>query len=154
VTSGYSASSLAQPPQVAAAAHSLAGIAQAAARAWAEPLASARHRRVVSQLYFTLRDLATAARGFSRYRTEAPSTCKLCAPASPKSPHAWPRPSQCPHMATHPDAARKPAGTWKAGNEPPPVGADIYEAADHQMPGIAAGPQTVAGMVNPPGGAE
>ena len=69
MTSGYPASSMPQPQHPATAAQSLAEAAQAAARAWGEPLAPARHRRTVSQLYSTLRDLGIAARGLSRYHT-------------------------------------------------------------------------------------
>jgi hypothetical protein len=54
-------------PDVAAQAISQA--AQAAARTWAQPMSPAAHRRAVSQLYSTLRDLGIAARGLARYQT-------------------------------------------------------------------------------------
>lgn len=57
---------LPQPP--ATAAHALANAAQAAARAWAQPLDSAQHQRAVSQLDSVLRDLGIAARGLAAWR--------------------------------------------------------------------------------------
>ena len=56
----------AQPP--AAAAQALTDAAQAAARAWAQPLDSARHHRAVSQLNSVLRDLGIATRGLAGWR--------------------------------------------------------------------------------------
>jgi hypothetical protein len=63
---------LPQPQQPAAAARALADAAQAAARAWAQPLDPARHQRAVSQLYSALRDLGIAARGLAAW--QAPGT--------------------------------------------------------------------------------
>jgi hypothetical protein len=54
-------------PDVAAQAISQA--ARAAAIVWAQPMSQAAHRRAVSQLYSTLRDLGIAAGGLARYQT-------------------------------------------------------------------------------------
>ena len=51
------------------AAQAVSQAAQAAASAWAQPMGPAAHRRAVSQLYSTLRDLGIAARGLARYQT-------------------------------------------------------------------------------------
>lgn len=59
---------LPQPEQPAAAAQTLAAAAQAAADVWAQPLDSAQHKRAVSQLYSTLRDLGIAARSLAAWQ--------------------------------------------------------------------------------------
>ena len=59
---------LPQPQPPAAAAQAFTDAAQAAARAWAQPLDSARHQRAVSQLDSVLRDLGIAARGLAAWQ--------------------------------------------------------------------------------------
>jgi hypothetical protein len=59
---------LPQPPQPAQAAKALAGAAQAAAGSWAQPLDPDRHRRAISQLYSTVRDLGIAVRGLAAWQ--------------------------------------------------------------------------------------
>ena len=65
MTSTHPVPPLPQPQPPAAAAQALADAACAAARAWAQPLNPARHKRAVSQLYSALRDLGIAARGLA-----------------------------------------------------------------------------------------
>ena len=68
MTSTHPVPSLPQPQQPAAAARALADAAQAAARAWAQPLDPDRHQRAVSQLSSALRDLGIAARGLAAWQ--------------------------------------------------------------------------------------
>ena len=72
MTSTHPFPSLPQPQPPAAAARALADAAEAAARAWAQPLDPARHQRAVSQLYSALRDFGIAARGLAAW--QAPGT--------------------------------------------------------------------------------
>ena len=77
MTSTHPVPPLPQPQPPAAAAQALADAACAAARAWAQPLNPARHKRAVSQLYSALRDLGIAARGLAVWQAPGmpPGTC-------------------------------------------------------------------------------
>jgi hypothetical protein len=68
MTRPHPAPPLPQPPQPAQAAKALADAAQAAAGSWTQPLDPDRHRRAVSQLYSTVRDLGIAARGLAAWQ--------------------------------------------------------------------------------------
>jgi hypothetical protein len=68
VTSTHPFPSLPQPKPPAEAAQAVAEAAGAAASAWARPLHPGRHRRAVSQLYSTVRDLGIAARGLAAWQ--------------------------------------------------------------------------------------
>src|SRR5258708_4449075 len=68
MTRPHPAPPLPQPAQPAQAAKALAEAAQAAAGSWAQPLDTDRHRRAVSQLYSTVRDLGIAARGLTAWQ--------------------------------------------------------------------------------------
>ena len=80
MTSTHPVPPLPQPQPPAAAAQALTDAAQTAARAWAQPLDSARHQRAVSQLDSVLRDLgtsaATAALAPGRYPAPHPGWCQ------------------------------------------------------------------------------
>jgi hypothetical protein len=68
MTRPHPAPPLPQPAQPAPAAKALADAAQAAAGSWAQPLNPDRHRRAVSQLYSTVRDLGIATRGLTAWQ--------------------------------------------------------------------------------------
>ena len=84
MTSTHPVPPLPQPQPPAAAAQALTDAAQAAARAWAQPLDSARHQRAVSQLYSVLRDLGIAARGLAAWQVPAchPGWCPGSSPGT------------------------------------------------------------------------
>lgn len=64
---------LPQPAQPVPAAKALAEAARAAADSWARPLDPDRHRRAISQLYSTVRDIGIAARGLAAWQpTDSP----------------------------------------------------------------------------------
>jgi hypothetical protein len=67
MTCPHPAPPLPQPAQPAQAARALAHAAQAATGSWAQPLDPDRHRRAVSQLYSTVRDLGIAIRGLAAW---------------------------------------------------------------------------------------
>ena len=69
MTSQPAAPPLPPPLRPDVTAQAISQAAQAAASAWAIPMGPAAHRRAVSQLYSTLRDLGIAARGLARYQT-------------------------------------------------------------------------------------
>ena len=69
MTSQPAAPPLPPPLRPDVAAQAVSQAAQAAASGWAQPMSPAAHRRAVSQLYSTLRDLGIAARGLARYQT-------------------------------------------------------------------------------------
>ena len=71
MNTGRPAPPLPEPPHPAVAAHAVARAAQAAARAWAQPLTPSAHRRAVSQLHSVLRDLGIAARGLAAWQAGA-----------------------------------------------------------------------------------
>jgi hypothetical protein len=69
MTSQPAAPPLPPPLRPDVAAQAVSQAAQAAASAWAQRMCPAAHRRAVSQLYSTLRDLGIAARGLARNQT-------------------------------------------------------------------------------------
>jgi hypothetical protein len=69
MTSQPAAPPLPPPLRPDIAAQAVSQAAQAAASAWAQRMSPAAHRRAVSQLYSTLRDLGIAAKGLARYQT-------------------------------------------------------------------------------------
>jgi hypothetical protein len=68
MTRPYPAPPLPQPAEPVQAAKALAEAVQAAADSWAQPLDPDRHRRAVSQLYATVRDLGIATRGLTAWQ--------------------------------------------------------------------------------------
>jgi hypothetical protein len=72
MTRPHPAPPLPQPPQPSQAAKALADAAQAAADSWTQPLDPDRHRRAVSQLYSTVRDLGIAVRGLAAWQPAGP----------------------------------------------------------------------------------
>ena len=69
MTSQPAAPPLPPPLRPDIAAQAISQAAQAVASAWAQPMSPAAHRRAVSQLYSTLRDLGIAARRLADYQT-------------------------------------------------------------------------------------
>jgi hypothetical protein len=68
MTCPHLAPPLPRPARPAQAAKALAEAAHAAAVSWAQPLDPDRHRRAISQLYSTARDLGIATRGLAAWQ--------------------------------------------------------------------------------------